>query len=238
MKVLVFDYDYTIIANTKFPDKHVIIDFVETHKVHYDQPLIVFTAGVAGIHGELPDRIMKSYGNIAPRPYELFSDICGYKTSINVYNPDADVCVFGLLASGSVIDISSGYEAISEHIYTPLFSVGIYKYNLLDTYGSKKMSVLYHHIKRYKGDDIELILIDDVKIHNFAGLENLVLDSFETKEAYYYNVEPLKNTSKEVNSRLTRWSRAMDGNIFYEELAGDSMFIWSRETPLMSNVNK
>lgn len=233
--IYLFDYDETLLFkddSKNIPVKE-ITEMIKLYNETYKLPFVVITAGSVNYDCESIERLSKGHNHITKyiRPYELFKGKCGLEVEINNFSVGANVCVFGkyVARNGSrltpqnknIMYIDQGHE-----LYIPAFLIGDNYYKLLDENHSKKISVIYHLLRK-SGINPFIALIDDANHHDFSGLEDMVLDPFETVGSMYYMVEPLQSDKKSIN-RILDITNALKQGIMHIFLSNISINVWKR----------
>ena len=232
LPVLIYDYDATLVTNSDTPSKESVLRLVDANRIRYNIPLIVLTAGsVNMLSGDSEDDVFMD-SLYADRPYELFSGECGLTVSINHFDIHADVCVFGVYMSNDIDSVNHHclYRSIGGSMYKPLYSINMFSYELLNSSRDKKMSVMYHHLLE-SGLNANILFVDDMNHHDFSGIENMVIDPFETVESSYYQIEPLVSEA-EATQRLLEMAQHIKEDTIEEYLSMNSKMVWRRYVSL------
>lgn len=232
--VYLFDYDETLLFkddSSSIPIKEVT-NLVKEYKRAYNVPFIVITAGSVNFDCDSTERVGKGFYPKVQyiRPYELFRGMCGLDATINEFNPNADVCIFGkyvaknkyrLPLRNNVKYVDQGHD-----LYVPSFQIGENYYRLLDENHSKKISILFHLLVE-NGLKPFLILVDDADHHDFSGLEDMVIDTFETAPSMYHLTHPIKS-DKDSIMRVMDLTNAIKNNMLNIYLSRLSISVWKR----------
>lgn len=229
--VPVFDYDATLVTDHHTPKKESVLRLITSIRDMYKCPLIILTAGSVN---ELRNPGIKYSSRDAKRPYEFFHDECNLNVSINSINLSADVCIFGVVMVESLDELKDHkctYRVMFGNVYSPYYTFGNYTYPILDKDRVKKLSVMYH-ILNDKMLVSDIIFVDDMYYHDMSGLDNVLLDPFETVHSSYYQIVPIK-TNFEASDRLNTMSVAIRGNKFEEYLSDNSNNVWRRYVEYM-----
>lgn len=232
--VYLFDYDETLLFkddSSSIPIKEVT-NLVKEYKRAYGVPFIVITAGSVNFDCDSTERVGKGFYPKVQyiRPYELFRGMCGLDATINEFNPGADVCIFGkyvaknkyrLPLRNNVKYVDQGHD-----LYVPSFQIGKNYYRLLDENHSKKISILFHLLVE-NGLKPFLILVDDADHHDFSGLEDMVIDPFETAPSMYHLTHPIKS-DKDSMRRVIDLTNAIKNDMINIYLSRLSISVWKR----------
>lgn len=225
----VFDYDDTIVTSSKTPNEKKFVKVSNAIKNINGYPMIIFTAGLLSY--------AYNSNTYADRPIE-FLERCGLTYSVNVFNPDVDICLFGPLKYSDISKYQSQnpnikYVSIDEYndndFYQPNLKRKGVLYPLIETNRHKNLSILHRLLIDEIGCDkkINIVFVDDKKYHSLKSFGDA---TYENSDIFYFVIHPIKCADENISGLLDAAINNEIDKFYYKRMSSLKSRLSSRKS--------